>query len=154
MRLFISLSLLLFSLVTHAEASLPKGCAALAVQGDSVTLSAKTPKVIFIHNLSQTDLWLTHPVVNASASAGWTSRIQADHWSALAVDKASFIISCIESTPGHEQGIPCEGAIAVCQWKGAKIPEKEKGTFWAGEDLNLAELIAAIGGRGFVLPHN
>jgi len=154
MRFFIWLCLGLLSSTSYAEATLPVGCEAIAVQGDAVTLKAKKPKVIFIHNLSKNDLWLTHPVTNPSASAGWTSRIQADHWSALAVDKPSFVVTCIESQPGHEQQIPCEGTIAVCQWKGAKFPEKEQGTFWAGEDLPLAELTAAIGGRGFVLPAN
>ncbi|RUR13528.1 hypothetical protein [Legionella sp. km772] len=154
MRFLICLYLGLLPFISYAEATLPAGCEAVAVQGDSVTLKAKKPKVVFIHNLSKSDLWLTHPVTDPSASAGWTSRIQADHWSALAVDKPSFVVSCIESKPGHEQEIPCEGAIAVCQWKGAKFPENSQGTFWAGEDLPLAELTAAIGGRGFVLPAN
>ena len=154
MRFLICLILGFISLVLHAEATLPAGCEAIGVQGETVTLKAKKPKVIYIHNLAKTDLWLTHPVANPSASAGWTSRIQADHWSALAVDKPSFVVSCIESAPGHEQQIPCKDAIAVCQWKGVKFPEKQPGTFWAGEDLPLAELTAAIGGRGFVLPVN
>ncbi len=152
MRFFSLLCAGLISFNVYAEATLPTGCEAITVQGDSVTLKAKKAKVIFIHNLSKADLWITHPVSEPSASAGWTSRIQADHWSALAVDKPSFVITCIESRPGHEQQIPCESAIAVCQWKGAKIPESGQGTFWAGEDLPLAELTAAIGGRGFVLP--
>ncbi len=152
MQFFVGLCLILFSLTSNADASLPKNCKAMAVQGNSITLNAKKSKIIFIHNLSKTDLWLTHPVTEPSASGGWSSRIQTDHWSAFVVNKPSFIISCIESIPGHEQQIPCEGAIAVCQWKGAKIPEKEQGTFWAGEDLPLAELTAALGGRGFGLP--
>lgn len=153
MRLLILFCLSLCSVTLWAEATLPTGCQAIAVQGNSVMLKAKKKsKLIFIHNLSSTDLWLTHPVNEPSASAGWTSRIQADHWSALAVNQPTFEVTCIESRPGHEQQVPCEGAIAVCQWKGATIPAKDEGTFWAGEDLPLAELTAVIGGRGFVLP--
>lgn len=142
----------LCSVAAVAESILPVGCQAVAVQGESVTLQSEKNKLVFIHNVTTADLWLTHPVTEPSASAGWTSRLQAGNWSALAVDKPAFTLTCIESRPGHEQQIPCEGAIAVCDWQGVTIPKKEKGTFWAGEDMSLPALTAAIGGRGFVLP--
>lgn len=135
-----------------AESTLPAGCQAVAVQGESVTLKSKKSHLVFIHNVTSTDLWITHPVTDSGASAGWTTRLQAGNWSALALDKPPFILTCIESRPGHEQQIPCEGAIAVCQWKGVKVPGNAQGTFWAGEDMSLSALTAAIGGRGFVLP--
>lgn len=152
MRFFLLIILGFVSSITIAEPTLPSGCQPIAVQGDSVTIKAQKAKLIFIHNLSQLDLWITHPVSNPSASAGWASRLQQDHWSALAVDKPKFDITCIESRPGHEQQVPCEGVLAVCEWKGVKLPKKDSGTFWVGEDLPLAELKAAIGGRGYVLP--
>jgi hypothetical protein len=152
MRVCIILCLGLISLNLFAENTLPTGCKAIPVQGESLTLNAKKSKLVLIHNRSDLDLWLTHPVTEPGASAGWATRIQADHWSALTVDQPSFVITCIESRPGHEQQIPCEAAIAACQWKAAKIPKREKGTFWAGEDLPLTELTAAIRGKGFVLP--
>lgn len=36
--------------------------------------------------------------------------------------------------------------------EGGKIPASDQGTFWVAEDLSLAALTAAVGGRGFVLP--
>ncbi len=152
MRVLSSFGLLLISSLLFAESTLPDGCQAIAVQGESVTIKSKKSKLVFIHNLTSADLWITHPVTNPGASAGWTTRLQAGNWSALAVDKPPFELTCIESRPGHEQQVPCEGAIAVCQWKGVKIPSGSEGTFWAGEDMSLAALTAAIGGRGFVLP--
>ncbi|KGP62993.1 hypothetical protein EP47_02780 [Legionella norrlandica] len=154
MRILLSFYLLLLSTGLFAESTFPKGCLAVPVQGESVTLKAKKSKLVFIHNITNVDLWITHPVTNPGASAGWTSRLQAGNWSALVVDKTAFALNCIESRPGHEQQIPCEGAIAVCKWKGVKIPTSDQGTFWAGEDLSLAGLTAAIGGRGFVLPEH
>jgi hypothetical protein len=142
----------LISSYAFAESTLPAGCDAVVVQGESVTIKAKKSKLVFIHNLTNTDLWITHPVDNPSASAGWTTRLQSGNWSALAVDKPPFILNCIESRPGHEQQVPCEGAIAVCQWNKAKMPARNEGTFWVGEDMSLSALTAAIGGRGFVLP--
>lgn len=152
MKFLLTVCFLLSSSMLFAEAALPEGCQAVAVQGESVTLKSKSSKLVFIHNLTAADLWITHPVANPGASAGWTTRLQAGNWSALAVDKPPFELNCIESRPGHEQQVPCEGAIAVCQWKGVKIPSGQQGTFWAGEDMSLNALTAAIGGRGFILP--
>ncbi|CAM2845902.1 hypothetical protein [Legionella worsleiensis] len=152
MRILFSCCLMLTSAFLYAESTLPNGCQPVAVQGESVLLKAKSSKLVFIHNLTNADLWITHPVTNPGASAGWTTRLQADNWSALALDKSPFQLNCIESRPGHEQQIPCEGAIAVCQWKGVTLPAGSNGTYWAGEDLSLQALTAALGGRGFKLP--
>lgn len=136
-----------------AEVPLPKGCHAVTVQGNSVSLQAKNNTLFFIHNLTKADLWITHPVSNPGASAGWASRLQSQNWSALLVDKGPFELTCIESRPGHEQQIACEGAVAVCNMKKGKIPSTAQGTFWVGEDKSLAALSADVGGRGFELPH-
>ncbi|QEY53028.1 hypothetical protein [Legionella longbeachae] len=155
MRIFAFLYCLLLSFYATAESTLPSGCQAVTVQGESVTLETKTSSLFFIHNLTDADLWITHPVTNPGASAGWTSRLKSGNWSALALKKGPFILNCIESRPGHEQQSPCEGAIAVCQWKakGVKIPANaKKTTFWVAEDMSLSGLIAAVGARGFVIP--
>lgn len=152
MRVLASFYLLFMSFNVFAESTLPVGCQAIAVQGESVTIKTKKNKLVFIHNLTKTDLWITHPVTNPGASAGWTSRLQTENWSALSVDKGPFSLNCIESRPGHEQQVPCEAAIAVCEWSGVKFPAGSQGTFWAGEDMSLSALTAAIGGRGFILP--
>ncbi|CEG55598.1 hypothetical protein [Legionella fallonii] len=153
MRVLVSFCCLLLSSYALAQPTLPAGCQVVAVKGEAVTLKSKNSKVVFVHNLTSGDLWITHPVTNPSASAGWTSRLQAGNWSALVVDKPPFVLNCIESRPGHEQQLPCEGAIAVCQWPGVKVPNNLQGsTFWAAEDKPLAQLTAALGDRGFVLP--
>ncbi|WP_115709439.1 hypothetical protein [Legionella sainthelensi] len=155
MRVFVFVYCFLLSFYAAAESTLPSGCQAVTVQGESVTLNTKTNGLFFIHNLTATDLWITHPVTNPSASAGWTTRLKAGNWSALTLKKGPFILNCIESKPGHEQQAPCEGAIAVCQWKakGVKIPAKaKKTTFWVAEDMSLSGVTAAVGARGFVIP--
>lgn len=153
MKVFAVLGLLaLSSSVFAVESTLPAGCHAVTVQGDKVTIKSKKKSLVFIHNLTSADLWVTHPVTDPGASAGWTSRLQGDKWSALSLEKGPFVLNCIESKPGHEQQVPCEGAIAVCQWKEAKFPENAQGTFWAAEDMSLSALTAAVGARGYVLP--
>ncbi|KTD22770.1 Uncharacterised protein [Legionella lansingensis] len=143
--------LMLGAAIVNADTPAPASCKPVAVKEESVMLSAKKPLLILIHNLSKSDLWITHPVSEPSASAGWSSRLQAGHWSALALDKESFEISCIESKPGHEQQVPCAGVISVCRWS-VTMPAQTSGTFWAGEDMSLQALTEYLGGRGFELP--
>jgi hypothetical protein len=107
--------------------------------------------IVMIHNLSNGELWITHPVKNASASAGWSSQLESGNWAALAYNGKAFTLSCVESKPGHEQQIPCSGVIGVCLWSNVKMPEKATGTFWAGENMKLSVLKAYIARRGFVI---
>lgn len=152
MKVLVSICCFIFCFEAFAESTFPVGCYPLPIKGELVTLKSKKSKLFFIHNLTNADLWITHPVSNEGVSAGWTSRLQADNWSALTVEKSPFTLSCIESKPGHEQQIACEGAIAVCQWKDIKGSAEPKGSYWVSEDMSLASLGAAVGNRGFNLP--
>jgi hypothetical protein len=152
MKLIFSLVLVLLASIVNADENILTSCEPITVEGESVVLSAKNPVLVMIHNQSKTDLWITHPVSDPSASAGWSSRLQADNWSALALDKKSFELSCIESKPGHEQQIPCTGVISACRWSVMTMPAQITNTFWAGEDMTLSALITHLGGRGFRLP--
>lgn len=146
---------LIFILVTNnvnAEKNFPVACNPVAVQKESVMLETKQPQVVLIHNSSASDLWITHPVDDPGASAGWSSHLEAGNWSALVVDKKSFELNCIESKPGHEQQVPCAGMVAICEWPTVKIPADVTGSFWAGENMSLQSLTAQLGGHGYVLP--
>lgn len=151
----ITLSALLISISAFVYAdnnSLPSSCKPIQLEGTSAMLTTKKPVLIMIHNSSKADLWVTHPVSEPGASAGWSSRLQADNWSALALDKNAFELSCIESKPGHEQQVPCSTVISLCKWSSIAMSAKEKGTFWAGENMALPGLISHLGERGFKLP--
>lgn len=152
MKYILSIILVLTTINAWAEEIFPAGCKPLMVHDELVKLSAKKPTLVMIHNLSKIDLWMTHPVTEDAANAGWSSRLQGGNWSALALDKKTFDLSCIESRPGHEQQVPCAGLLAACQWTKVKMPKKQPGTFWAGEDMALSALKAHVGSRGFILP--
>ena len=151
MKYILSVILILMGANLQAGEIFPAGCKPLVVQDELMKLTTGKPSVVMIHNLSRVDLWITHPVSEPSASAGWSSRLQAGNWSALALSDKSFDLSCIESRPGHEQQVPCAGLLAACQWLNVTMPKKETGTFWAGEDMTLTALKAHVGSRGFVL---
>lgn len=151
MHYILSLVLIFFISSACAEEVLPARCTSLVVTGDLLVLPAAKSKITMIHNLSKNDLWITHPVTDPGAGAGWSSHLQAGNWSALVMDGKKFELSCIESKPGHEQQVACSTVVAVCQWTATALPEKFSGTYWAGEDMSLSPLIAYINRRGFVL---
>lgn len=152
MRFIFSVVFLFLVNNLNAEEAAPSGCKPIVVSGESILLSAKNSGLVIIHNISNVDLWITHPVSEPSASAGESSRLQERHWSALAQDKNAFELSCIESKPGHEQQVPCAGVVSVCHWSTVKMPTQSSGTYWAGENMALNALITYLGDRGFELP--
>ncbi|MBA3536324.1 MAG: hypothetical protein H0T84_06930 [Tatlockia sp.] len=153
MKILFSALLISFSAAVSADSNnLPSSCKPIQVEGTSAMLTAKKPVLIMIQNSSTAELWVTHPVSEPGASAGWSSRLQAGNWSALALDKNAFELNCIESKPGHEQQIPCSTVISLCKWSTVAMSAKEKGTFWAGENMPLPGLISHLEGRGFKLP--
>ena len=151
MRVILSIFFLLAFVGARAEEIFPVGCTPLVLHDEAIKLSAEKPVLVMLHNLSKIDLWMIHPESESSAHASWSSLLQAGRWSALALDKKLFELSCIESRPGHEQQVPCAGLVVACQWHNVKGPKKESGTFWAGEDMRLSALTAHVGSRGFIL---
>jgi len=143
-----------FSWIVNAQEIFPDGCEPIVVDGGIVKLSTTKPRIIMIHNLSNAELWITHPMNDdPGAQAGWSSQLGAGRWSALALDSQSkpFKLNCIESKPGHEQQISCRDVLGVCQWPNTVMPEKTSGTFWAGENMDMLPLKAYIERRGFIL---
>ncbi|STX30123.1 Enhanced entry protein EnhB [Legionella beliardensis] len=151
MKFYSAVMLLIINTLAYGQATFPTGCNPISVQGETVLLKTKQPVVFLIYNNAADDLWITHPVSEPSASAGWSSRLETHNWSAFALDQKSFELSCIESKPGHEQQIPCAGILSICKWPALKIPAGTTGTFWAAENMNLQALNAYLGGRGFKL---
>jgi hypothetical protein len=152
MKFFVSLLFCLLMQHGYADEGFPKDCQAMSTLDSPLILkTAKPPVVALIHNVSNSEIWVTHPIADPSANADWSSKLQGGSWSALALQDEVFELSCIESRPGHEQQVPCAGILSVCLWSGVKMPA-DKGTYWAGEDMALSVLTAHLGGRGFVLP--
>ncbi|MBA2652715.1 MAG: hypothetical protein H0U73_10675 [Tatlockia sp.] len=153
MKFILSILLMSMAVSSYAEnKNLPSSCKSVPIEGSSLMLTAEKPGLVMIHNVSNNDSWLTHPSSEVGASAGWSSRLQAGNWSALALDKNAFELNCIESKPGHEQQIPCSSIISVCKWSKVIKSDKENGTFWAGENMSLSALISHLEGRGFKIP--
>jgi hypothetical protein len=137
----------------YAEENTLPICQPLAVQNASIALKAKKPILIFVHNHSKVDLWITHPVIEVGLNQGHSStHLEPEQWSVLVLDKEIFELGCVESRPGHEQQVSCAGFIEACEWPNISIPEKFKGTFWASENMPLKEVYSNLGVQGFTLP--
>ena len=134
------------------QSPFPYDCKPMTLSAGTVKLSKGAPALVMLHNVSDVDLWITHPISDPSASAGWSSRLQTKRWSAFALGSQTFELSCIESKPGHEQQVPCSGVLAVCQWFNMKTSDKHSAPYWAGENMPLPELLGYLGQRGFKLP--
>jgi hypothetical protein len=136
----------------YAEDIFPVGCVPFVVIGPQLSLPSGPPRVVMLHNLSDGDLWLTHQPDKHHASAGWSSHLQSEHWSALSLMQHAFTLQCIESKPGHEQPVDCSAVLAVCQWPRSRLPQDiTTVTHWASENMLLSPLMAYIERRGFVL---
>jgi hypothetical protein len=146
--------MLSISSLSVAQEMYPKGCAPWVIKTPEVGLSSQQPTVMMLHNISDTDLWITQVLKdNPGVKAGFTSLVEAGKWSALTFSEPTelFTIRCIESKPGHEQPVPCAEVLAVCHWLKTKLPESAKGTFWAAENMDFNPLKAYIERRGFIL---
>ena len=153
MKYVLVLVALVAAFKVHAKEIFPKGCVPQRVTEEHVNLVAEKPALVMIHNLSNMNIWITHPEAkDPGVSAGWTSLVEAGNWSALALAKGPFELGCIESKPGHEQQVACSEVLAICQWSDVTMPKDATGTFWAGENLTLSALTAHVGSRGVVVP--
>lgn len=142
----------MLSSVIHAEEVFPNACKPLAVKGEFANIPSGKPRLIMLHNLSGFDVWVARPFSEKENAGGWSSRLQANHWSALYVEDETFELSCIESRPGHEQQVACEQALGVCEWPITSKPENIKDILMVGENMPLTALTAYIGRQGFELP--
>lgn len=148
------LFIILAFITTMVNAELPASisCKSIAISDEASIPSVDKPTLILIHNLSKLDLWLT-PILSKSESneeIEEASRLEKGHWSALTLNGTALKLNCVESVPGHEQMVPCTGAISICRSTFSKIP-KNLDKLWIGENMVLATLIEYLGSRGFEL---
>jgi hypothetical protein len=132
---------LFLSAVSYAK---PPACQVLPIQGEALLIKTENPMILLVKNVSEHTLWLTHPLQDISASAGFTSQLASKKWSALFLEKGPFLIHCIESQPGHEQQIPCEGNLTACVYAGKEALSGQQGVFWVSENRSLSAIKTAL----------
>lgn len=149
MKKLLLLTMLLFSSLTEATEILPKGCKPVVIESSLISIPKGKPRLIALHNLTQADVWVTHPLTEGDTASGLSSRLQGDQWSLLKVNHQAFLLSCIESKPGHEQQISCRHVMSACEWPTAKTHLKKE-IFWVAENMPLSPLIAYATRKGWM----
>lgn len=102
-------------------------CQTFTVHGINIALSTDETLIMVFHNISAHNIYL----IDKKAST--SSLIEPGKWSQFSLVKQSASISCIESLPGHEQQVPCQTVLSVCQF-----PLQSKHittTSWLSENL-------------------
>lgn len=101
------------------------------------------------YNISENDVWLNHPVgKDPGASAGWASNLNTGNWSAFAINKDNFALTCSESEQGAVRELSCEKVLKVCKFKKPSFKPEETGSYWVSEDKPLSNVLADIKSRG------
>lgn len=141
--------------VAHAASNVSCVPAVVKVEDKNIILPGpEDPKgkvVYFFNNISKKSLWLDHPVERPSASAGWSSYLRAGNWSALAINRKNFKISCAEIQPGKVDYQNCAESIVICSPKQQpKVdPKRKGGSGWVVEDKPWEEFVATLTKKGF-----
>lgn len=110
--------------------------------------SLATGQLYFLKNASQQSIWLDKLNKKASASAGWSSYLRPNNWSALLVDKKEFTLSCAVIKPGNVDYVNCGQAISVCTPAHVTLTTSRKGGFWVAEDLPWDVFVKMLSKRG------
>lgn len=118
--------------------------------GGEVVLNPSSGRqsLFLLHNVSGETFQVTHPVGGGTASAGWTSEIDAGRWSAFAADSKAFKLSCMKPADGNVKTLPCENVLNVCELPSPKMPSDLSGSFWVSENKNREGVLAEIKSRG------
>jgi hypothetical protein len=120
---FLTLLACLFPWTLFAAA---QNCQPLSIQSSTINLTTLKPVYVVFHNTSMHNIYMTHP-----SSLG-SSLIEPDKWSMLVLVEKNFSLACVESLPGHEQVVSCDGVLTVCQFS-ANVKDSPD-TKWLAEN--------------------
>jgi hypothetical protein len=137
----------------NASDKLPENCtrAGFEYRGDSVTLNTgKQPSqgLYLLNNISDSDYWVTHPVKDPGASAGWTSDINPGNWSAFTANIPGFELTCVKTGQSSMETLSCEKVLKVCRISNPVFKPDMSGNYWVSEDKPLGAVLDEIKSRG------
>ena len=155
MRHLILTSMMVFTVaISNAIGAADFHCVPLEMKSENKEIvltgpdQPKTSKIYFFKNLTKQSIWLDHPVLHPSVSAGWSSYLRAGNASALVANRKNFNLSCAVIKPGKVEYLDCAKAISICALKETAFKSTRKGTYWLVEDKLWDDLIKALIKRG------
>lgn len=113
------------------------------------TESGSGQGLYLFYNISDKDMWLNHPLgKDPGASAGWASNINPGNWSAFAVNKGDFVLSCSVMGQGEVQNLTCEKVLTACKFAKPVFKGENTGSYWVSEDKPLEAVLEEVKNRG------
>lgn len=134
-----------------------KPCAPLDLKSENKEIvlpgpdEPRTSKLYIFKNLGTKSIWLDHPVLHPSVSAGWSSYLRPGNSSALWVNRKNFNLSCAVIAPGKLEYLDCVKVVSVCAPKDVVYQTSRKGTWWLAEDKPSDELMKTLAKRGVLI---
>lgn len=151
------LIVLWFLIVSSEVVANPLGCAPLSLksQDKQITLpgtaNPKTSMIYVFHNKSLQSLWIDHPVQNPGASAGWSSFLRSEHWSAIVINKKNFAVRCAMIQPGKVVYLDCAHSLTICAPDTVTTHKPLEGNYWLAEDKDWKNFVALLNKKGIRL---
>ncbi|MDP3560282.1 MAG: hypothetical protein Q8R79_08060 [Legionellaceae bacterium] len=132
----------------HAAQPLPNHCTPIVIEGEFLSFDTQKPGVFLLHNISNYQVWLTRVNTHEEQQS---SELSPDKWTTIVIKDRKLEYQCIESSPGHEQEMPCQLMLMACQWSKGSIPSTVTHSMLALENETLAQTRSILGSRGFHL---
>ena len=149
--IMIAFALLMSGCSHHHRVQAPAGCLARGYHyhADLLVLhtaASQQSQLFLLYNVSNHKILINHYLWgDPGASAGWSSVIASNRWSAIVLNRTKFPISC--KVMGHEyKKVDCAKVLFACQFPNISINAKRlsHSSFWAVESVFLHQLLQRL----------
>ena len=109
-------------------------------------------RLYILHNSDNQAIYVKprgkHPV----ARVGWLTIINPGRFTALALDKDNFTLSCAQRDNGKMQSVPCQRVLQICSVNSPKFTVGTGGSYWLAENrYSIRQVESAVSMRGVKL---
>ncbi len=137
----------------NVKSSFPENCSQSGFEfrdsGIILNPGSKSGQSLYLlNNTSESDFWITHPVKDPGASAGWTSNLDPGNWSAFTANIPDFELTCTKTGQGSLDNLPCRKVIQMCRISNPAFKPDMNGNYWVSEDKPLEAVLDEIRSRG------
>lgn len=134
----------------------PQGCGqgGYNFSGQTIVFTSDgSPKqrIYLIKNTGNYIVVLNNVSQNNGMDAGWATRLDPGHWSALALNRDQLTMSCMarREVPPSLGYVSCSEAVKICTITPSMQNNSQNGSFWISENKDLNSVMQAIGSKGF-----
>lgn len=123
-------------------------------QGNKLILSMhdSAQHVYILNNNSEQSITIDHEKIPPSASAGWASQLDSQHWSVISTNQKNFVLTCSTAQPGNFSKVSCQSVITACWVPRATFPQQlQDSAFWIVENVTAKEVVPEISKRGIII---